>query len=118
LNNLRLLQILISVMGISIGQVFLKLAAQHMQQPGHGESSLLLFLFNGYLVVGVAVLGCSTLLWTWILRSTPLSSAYPFMALAFVFVPAICYLFLGETVGARQIAGAALIVAGVVAISL
>jgi drug/metabolite transporter (DMT)-like permease len=40
------------------------------------------------------------------------------MALAFVFVPAICYLFLGETVGARQIAGAALIVAGVVAISL
>jgi drug/metabolite transporter (DMT)-like permease len=64
------------------------------------------------------VLGCSTLLWTWILRSVPLSSAYPFMALAFVFVPIICYLFLGETISQRQMAGATLIVAGVMFVSL
>ena len=114
MDRLRLAQTLLSVAGISVGQVMLKLAARASTQPDAGVGWQLL---NGYLLAGVAILGCSTLLWTWVLRSVPLSSAYPYMALAFILVPAICHVFLGEPISIQQLAGSALICAGVVVVS-
>jgi drug/metabolite transporter (DMT)-like permease len=118
MTNARLMQILLSVVGISIGQVLLKLAALHIREPGPGQERFGLYLINGYLFAGVTVLGCSTLLWTWILRWVPLNAAYPYMALAFVFVPLICFLLLGEPMSWKQLLGTVLIVAGVVVVSL
>jgi drug/metabolite transporter (DMT)-like permease len=75
------------------------------------------YVVNLYLVVGVGVLGISTLLWVWVLRSVPLGIAYPFMALAFIIVPALSYFVLGEPFGWKTAGGALLIVAGVALIS-
>lgn len=111
----RLVLILASVVGISAGQLLLKLAALHMRAPAAG-AGLGWSLLNGYLVAGVATLGLATLLWVWVLRSVALSQAYPYMALCFVLVPLAGVVLLGEPVSWRQAAGTLLIVAGVVLI--
>jgi drug/metabolite transporter (DMT)-like permease len=49
-----------------------------------------------------------------ILTVVPLSRAYPFVALAFVLVPAAGYLLFHEPVNTRYAIGTALIVAGVI----
>ena len=56
----------------------------------------------------------ATLLWVRILMTVPLSRAYPFVALAFVLVPAAGYVFFHESVSLRYAAGTALIIAGVI----
>jgi drug/metabolite transporter (DMT)-like permease len=114
MDRSRLLPILLSVVGISGGQLLLKLAAMRMQASS--AQAGLQFL-NIYFLAGVAVLGLSTLLWTWQLRSTALNEAYPFMALCFVLVPIGCYVLLGEPFSWRQAAGTLLIVAGVIVVS-
>lgn len=111
----RLVQILASVVGISAGQLLLKLAALEMKSPSEGVTLGWSFL-NGYLVAGLAMLGLSTLLWVWILRSVALSQAYPYMALCFVLVPLAGVMLLGEPVSWRQAGGTLLIIVGVVLI--
>jgi drug/metabolite transporter (DMT)-like permease len=108
----RLPAILACVVGISIGQVLLKLAATHIRPP-LGAPMLGWHLVNPYLVAGVVVLGISTLGWVWVLRTVALAQAYPYMALCFVLVPLAGILLLGEPVSWRQAAGTALIIAGV-----
>ena len=63
--------------------------------------------------VAVALYAGATLLWVRILTTVPLSRAYPFVALAFVLVPAAGYMFFGEPITLRYALGTALIVIGV-----
>lgn len=69
---------------------------------------------NGWMLAALVLYGGATLLWTWLLRSTPLTVAYPFAALAFVLVPLLAAAVYGEALTARILLGAALIVAGIV----
>ena len=64
--------------------------------------------------LAIAIYGVATLLWIHILRSVPLTKAYPFMALSFVIVPLGSVLFFSEQVRLQYVVGTALIVAGVV----
>ncbi len=52
-----------------------------------------------------------------LIKSVPLTLAYSFMGLTFCFVPLLAQLFLGETLTLRYAFGAALIVAGMLAIN-
>jgi drug/metabolite transporter (DMT)-like permease len=111
-GSARIGAILLAVVGISAGQLLLKIAALRMVTPP-GAPALGPHLLNAWLVAGIATLGLATLLWIWVLRTVPLNQAYPWMALCFVLVPVATYFVLGETMGWRQVAGTALIVAGV-----
>jgi drug/metabolite transporter (DMT)-like permease len=112
------LKAFLSVLGISIGQIFLKLSAMHTGDVNVLGIRLGKYLYiNIYLIVGLAVLGSATLLWIWILRTVPLSVAYPFMALAFVLVPAFSYFIFNEVISWTQVMGFLLIAAGVVVAS-
>jgi drug/metabolite transporter (DMT)-like permease len=52
------------------------------------------FLLNGYFFVALILYARLTVLWVWILSFTPLSRAYPFLALAFALTPALgCLVF-------------------------
>ncbi len=74
---------LLCVLGISVGQLLFKKAAMLLPpQPAITD-----WLFNGWLIVALALYGLTTLLWIWVLRSAPLHLAYPFMGLAFLIVP-------------------------------
>jgi len=63
---------------------------------GHGPLAERIagFLLNGYFFVALILYARLTVLWVWILSFTPLSRAYPFLALAFALTPALgCLVF-------------------------
>ncbi len=99
---------LLCVVCISIGQLMFKQAASALPAQPH----LVDWLFNGWLIASLALYGVTTLGWVWILRHAPLHLAYPFMGLAFLIVPTLAWLFLGEPLHWRTLAGGALILAG------
>lgn len=114
MEKLKIAQIIASVVGISVGQLLLKIAATNLRNPDTLGFWLLGFRINAYLFAGFAVLGISTLIWVWVLREVPLSVAYPFMALAFIFVPILGWLVLNEPLTYRQISGGLLICLGLI----
>jgi drug/metabolite transporter (DMT)-like permease len=98
------------VAAIAGGQVLFKLAARS------GEASAAGFpwdILNVWLVAAIAVYGAAALLWVWLLKSLPLTVAYPFVGLAFVMVPVLAAFLLGEPLDWRHLAGGAMIAAGV-----
>lgn len=104
----------ICVMAISIGQLLFKQAAHYMNL--HAQTPLLLGLItNLWLWAALLIQFLSALFWMWILRSVPLSQAYPFIALCFVVVPLLSFLFMHEQVSLSYMLGSGLIVAGIVA---
>lgn len=117
MDAMRVLNILVCVGGIAVGQVLLKLAAMNLRNEGGNGIAVGPFFVSWQLPVGVAVLGVSALLWVWVLRSMPLNVAYPFMALAFIFVPLLSYFLLSEPLAWKHLVGTLLIVAGVVIVA-
>ena len=97
---------------IAAGQILFKRAAGQLT-PG-ADSWLLALARLPTMWVAVALYAGATLLWVRILTTIPLSRAYPFVALAFVLVPAAGYLFFDEPVNAKYALGTALIIAGVI----
>jgi drug/metabolite transporter (DMT)-like permease len=97
------------VLCIAIGQLLFKKAAVALP-PTFSVSALLL---NGWLMASLILYGLTTLGWVWILRHAPLHLAYPFMGLAFLIVPVLAWLFLGEPIGWRTLAGGVFIMVGV-----
>lgn len=116
MNIAKLGLALASVVGISAGQLLLKLAAIQLQQGTAWGVDVAGFRLTPYLVAGIGVLGASTLVWLAVLRTVPLSHAYPIMALAFVVVPALSYFVLGEPLSLKLGVGSLLIAAGLVVI--
>ena len=97
---------------LSAGQILFKqAAATNIEKPFH------LALLNSWMVAALFLYGFATGLWVWILRSTPLSIAYPFVALSFVLVPLGAHFLFGEQLTIRYASGVALIIAGLVVIS-
>ena len=100
---------LICVTCISIGQLLFKQAATALP----ANPCLMDWATNRWLIASLALYGLTTLGWVWILRHAPLHLAYPFMGLAFLIVPTLAWLFLGEPLHWRTLAGGLLILAGV-----
>lgn len=107
--KLFILYTLLCVLAISVGQLMFKKAAAAMSAP----LTLSSLLQNGWLFASLVLYGVTTLAWVWILRNAPLHLAYPFMGLAFLIVPTLAWLFLGEPLHWRTLTGGALILAGV-----
>jgi len=101
-------------LGMAAGQVLFKLAA--MRSSDMAVPDGFWKFANGYLIVGLFLYAFLTLLWVWILRSVPLSKAYPFVALAFLFTPLLARFILGELLPASYFIGLALIAAGIIVV--
>ena len=108
MNPQQIVLSLVCVLGLACGQLLFKKAAGGLGGGWQG------WLLNGWLWAALALYGVMTLLWIWLLRQAPLHLAYPFMALSFDLVPLLAWLVLGEPAGWQTLAGALLIVAGVV----
>ena len=95
---------------LTIGQVLFKQIALNYNK------SQQIFEWNvaGILVIAGIFYVTSTGLWVWALRYVELSKAYPYFALAFVFVPLAAAFVYGEALSLRYAMGVALIIAGVV----
>jgi drug/metabolite transporter (DMT)-like permease len=100
---------IICVIGISVGQILFKRAALLIPTSPSWHD----WVFNGWLIAAVILYGMTTLGWVWILRNAQLHMAYPFMGLAFLIVPLLAWMLLGEPLHWRTLAGGFLILSGV-----
>jgi drug/metabolite transporter (DMT)-like permease len=102
--------ILVTVALLSVGQVLFKLAAMEIASLGSGS---LVGLLNQKLIIALLVYALATGMWVLALTRTPLSLAYPFVALAFIIVPVLSYWWIGEPIKLNTIVGAAIIFLGI-----
>jgi drug/metabolite transporter (DMT)-like permease len=98
--------------GMSGGQVLFKMAALRYDAASGTGERLLSLVYNVHFLSALALYAVLAVLWVWILTFTPLSRAYPFVALAFALTPALGGLLFGETLSVRLIAGMLLILCG------
>ena len=97
---------------LSLGQILFKKAA-----TVNGNENFLLSLMNMWMFAALVVYGGATMLWVWILKTTPLSTAYPFVALSFVVVPLAAMLVFHEPLGSKYFVGCGLLALGLIMIS-
>ena len=109
MNFLTITVTIFCVVGISIGQILFKRAALGIENASNWQH----WAFNGWLITALALYGVTTLVWIWVLRHAPLHLAYPFMGLAFLIVPCLGWLILGEPIRWSTLAGGALILLGI-----
>jgi drug/metabolite transporter (DMT)-like permease len=109
----NILLTILCVACISCGQVLFKVAARSASPAGDFLTATRELALSPFLIGGLVIYLAATLLWIWLLRTVPLSVAYPFMALAFLFVPLLAAAFLGEPLTFNSTLGAVLIVAGI-----
>ena len=102
--------IILTVLALSVGQILFKLAARGLAGT---EPLIHQVLGNHYLWIALAVYGIATAFWIGLLRQIPLHIAYPFVALAFLFVPILGFWFLNEPLRWQSLLGALVIVVGV-----
>jgi drug/metabolite transporter (DMT)-like permease len=96
--------------GMSAGQILFKLAA--VQLNGTAGERMLALAHNLYFLGALVLYGALSVFWVWILTFTPLSRAYPFVALAFALTPALGAWLFGEAVSLRLVIGMLLILCG------
>jgi drug/metabolite transporter (DMT)-like permease len=104
--------LLIYPLGLALGQALFKLASTRMLQDG--RPSFVLLFSTGSFYAALILYGALTVLWVWLLSSVPLSRAYPFVALSFVFTPILAVIAFNESVTPSYILGLVLIVGGLI----
>lgn len=93
---------------VALGQILFKMTA--VENSGQGLAGL---LTNVTFWIAIVMYGAATLAWIPTIQSIPISQAYFFMALTYVYVPALSVLFLHETISNRALLGTALVIAGI-----
>jgi len=115
-ERLTLSQLLLLVgysIGMSGGQILFKMAAiRYAAVDGTVAERLFGLLQNLHFLSALLLYAGFAILWVWILSFTPLSRAYPFVALAFAVTPLLGALLFGETVSWRFILGILFILSG------
>lgn len=101
----QILLLTVYAAGMSGGQVLFKMAALRYVAEGGVWERLLGLVGNIYFVAALVLYGGYAILWVWILSFTPLSRAYPFVALAFALTPLLGVMIFGETMSLRLFVG-------------
>jgi drug/metabolite transporter (DMT)-like permease len=97
--------------GMAGGQLLFKMAALRLPDVGSGGRWLGL-LQNGYFLAAILLYGALSVLWVWVLTFTPLSRAYPFVAIAFALTPVLGGLVFAEPLSTRLLIGIAIVACG------
>lgn len=108
----QILLLMVYAAGMSGGQVLFKMAALRYVAEGGVRERLLGLVCNIYFVTALVFYAGYAILWVWILSFTPLSRAYPFVALAFALTPLLGAMLFGETISLRLIVGLLFILCG------
>jgi drug/metabolite transporter (DMT)-like permease len=95
------------------GQLLFKTAALRGAGAGPLGERMAGFLLNGYFFIALILYAALAVTWVWILSFTPLTRAYPFVALAFALTPALASLVFAEPVSMRLLIGIVLVSCGI-----
>ena len=104
---------LLTAFSMAGGQLLFKLGAPNWKGSTLSEW-IISFATNPYLMVAVVMYAMTILIWIYVLRTLPLSVAYPLTALSYVIVPCLSYLLLHEKISLQTVAGSGIIILGVV----
>jgi len=108
--SISVLLVIIGSVPAAAGQIFLKLGAT-------GANSLVDFM-NSRIATGFVLYAIGSVLWIIALSRLPLSKVYPFTILTFVLVYVASATLLGEPITITVLLGAALVIAGLMIITL
>lgn len=98
--------------------ILLGVAAQLLLKDGAtGEGNLLAQLLRTQTIIGLALYGMAAFFYIIALRKIPVTVAFPSVALSYAIIAVLGYLWLKEPLGMAQIAGIAMIMAGVVLVN-
>ena len=111
MGAIDVLILILYTLGISLGQVQFKMAADHAREHA-AQGFATAMLGNLHFYAAIVLYAALTVVWVWLLTRIPLSRAYPFVVLSFVFTPLLAALWFGEALNLWYFAGLALIVAG------
>lgn len=101
-----------------IASILLGVAGQVLFKTGMSRGApFLQAVTSPPVLLGLLAYGLSTLFWLRALARLPLAVVYPFLSLNFILVPLAGHFLLREPVTTWQMAGSALIVAGVLILS-
>lgn len=119
--NINYIIILSSVIIIATGQILFKLAARSIYIIN--EQTIIENIINNktsvILVVSALLLYmASTVAWVYALRTTPLSVAFMFNSLAFVFIPVASFFIFQESLPRYFLVGTAMIIGGIILMTL
>jgi drug/metabolite transporter (DMT)-like permease len=104
----QIVLLIVYALGMAGGQLLFKSAAVQ-----HGAGARLASLVQSpYFIAAIALYAALAVFWVWLLTFTPLSRAYPFVALAFALTPVCAGLLFGEVISVRLWFGLLLILAG------
>jgi drug/metabolite transporter (DMT)-like permease len=103
--------------GMAGGQLLFKAAALRYASEAPLGERLLSLVQNVYFLAAIALYVALTVLWVWILTFTPLSRAYPFVALAFAITPLLAGFVFGEAMTARLMIGLGFILCGLLLVA-
>lgn len=117
LSLAQLIGLVTFALSMATGQVLFKLGATRAA-PASDLEGWINLIFQPIVLTALALYGAATFLWLWLLQKIPLTTAYPFAALAFVLVPLGGWLFFDESVNLKYVGGVSLILAGVILTSL
>ncbi len=110
------LMLIVSVSMGATGQLCLKHGV-NLLGKNVAPLAILKGIFTPYVFAGFVCYGLSSLIYLWVLSKLSLSFAYPFVALSFVMVMIASWALLGETLPPLRVAGAALILLGVLTVA-
>lgn len=120
LTSKRIALMLFNIVVVSVAQVCLKqgmLTAKVKLPSGILQKiqTLVTVIFtNPYVLIGFLLFAGSSLMWLSILKSVPLSLAYPTIALCYVIVTFLSWILFGERVNWLSVTGLFVICCGVV----
>ena len=79
----QLIGLVTFAISMATGQVLFKLGATRAA-PATDLEGWMNLIFQPIVITALALYGAATFLWLWLLQKIPLTTAYPFAALAFV----------------------------------
>jgi drug/metabolite transporter (DMT)-like permease len=113
--KLPLTLILVSVTLSAVAQLLFKLGVSPSAEINELSvgGKLVAALLSPAVLGGLALYGIGTIVWLAALARTPLSQAYPFVGLGFLFTAVFGHVFLSEEFGMLRIVGTILVIAGI-----
>jgi drug/metabolite transporter (DMT)-like permease len=94
------------------GQMLFKASAPRLAGDAPLAERLAGLATDGAFLAALTLYGVLAVAWVWILSFTPLSRAYPFVALAFVLTPVLGAAVFGEALTLRLVSGLGAILIG------
>ena len=104
-------------LAMAAGQLLFKAAAQMAPTGSSLAEKIIASGGSGYFLFAFALYAALSLFWVWILTFTPLSLAYPFVALAFGVTPVLAAWLFGDPLTVRILVGSGLIAFGIIVVA-